>query len=57
MIFPTPSFAWQKLNQLDLDAQCLLHDVCCLWIWLRAKLVLSFSGEVIQKHDELFMNG
>ena len=53
MIFPTPSFACQKLNQLDLDAQCLLHDVCCLWIWLRAKLVLSFSGEVIQKHDEL----
>jgi len=35
----------------------LLHDVCCLWTWLRPKLVEAFPGAVVDKHDLLFMRG
>ena len=52
-----PIPALQKLNQLDMEAHFILHDVCCLWIWLRAKMEVTFTGEILKKHDELFMSG
>ena len=40
-----------------MDDQFMLHDITCLWVWLRPKLGKSFGTEVLEKHDELFMQG
>lgn len=42
---------------LDESQHLLLHDVCLLWLWLEPKLTHSFSGEIVDKHRELFMKG
>jgi len=47
----------QKLAQLDDEAQMLLHDCCCLWVYVRAALKKSFNSEIISRHDEMFEKG
>lgn len=47
----------QKLKQLNLEQCQLLHDICCVWLWLRAKLETSFAQPVLQQHDLMFMKG
>ena len=47
----------KKQAQLNEEGHLLLHDVTCLWLWVRAKLNHQFPADVITKHDELFMNG
>ena len=47
----------EKNAQLDDDGQLLLHDVVCLWNWMRPKLKSQFPGAVLQRHEELFMRG
>ena len=48
---------YQKLAQLDEEAQMQLHDNCCLWHYLRPKLESAFPKGVVQKHYEMFMRG
>lgn len=45
------------MASLNMDDQFMLHDITCLWVWLRPKLGKSFGTEVLEKHDELFMQG
>ena len=44
----------QKAAQRSEDDHILLHDVCCLWVWLRPKMVAEFPGHVVKRHDDLF---
>ena len=51
-----PTFCFQKNAQQE----CVpveLHDVVCLWNWLRPKLSAQFPGTVMAKHDDLFLRG
>ena len=45
------------MHQLNEDAQLLLFDNCCLWLWIREKMVATFPGAVIEQHDKLFEQG
>ena len=47
----------QKQHQLSEDAHLVLFDNCCLWTWMRKKMVSTFSGQVVEKHDKLFSEG
>lgn len=47
----------QKQHQLSEDAHLVLFDNCCLWTWMRKKMVTTFNGEVVEKHDKLFDEG
>ena len=47
----------QKNAQLDEESQLLLHDVTCLWHWLRPKMESAFPAPVIAKHDAMFQRG
>lgn len=47
----------QKSSMLSEDDHALLHDTCCLWLWLLPKLKLEFPGTVIARHEELFAKG
>ena len=54
LIFCDPA---QKAAQLSEDGHILLHDVCCLWVWLLPKLLSSFPGNTVKQHEELFHKG
>ena len=47
----------QKLCQLTEEQHAALHDISCLWLWLRKQMETEFPGDVISRHDELFANG
>ena len=47
----------QKEVQLGLEEQLHLHDLVCLWIYVREKMSTSFTGEVMERHDILFQKG
>ena len=47
----------EKQHQLNEDAHHVLFDNCCLWVWVREKMVKNFDGEVVHRHDELFAEG
>ena len=47
----------QKNAQLDEAGHLALHDAVCLWVWLRPKLAAEFPGDVVARHEELFMKG
>ena len=47
----------QKLQQLTEEQHVLLHDICCLWVWLEPKLRSSFSGAICDKHCKMFSDG
>lgn len=47
----------QKAAQLDEEKAMLLHDICCLWIWLRSRMEESYGTDVLERHDGLFMKG
>ena len=51
------SFCGQKLKQLCSESCQHLHDICCLWLWLRSKLETSFTRPVLDQHDAMFMKG
>jgi len=45
------------MHQLNEDAQLLLFDSCCLWLWIREKMASAFPGTVLEQHDKLFEQG
>ena len=47
----------QKNAQLDEESQLLLHDITCLWHWLKPKMESAFPATVIQKFDDMFFRG
>ena len=47
----------QKLAQYSDEEHQSLHDITCCWLWLRSHMETTFPGEVLAKHDELFMEG
>ena len=47
----------QKAAQRSEDEHILLHDICCLWVWLRPKMAAEFPGHVVKRHDDLFAKG
>ena len=53
---PGPALC-QKLAALAEDEHFLLHDVTCLWCWLRPKMAKHFGTEIVDRHDELFLDG
>ena len=48
---------FQKLEQLNEEQHVLLHDVCCLWVWLVPHLREAFPGTVLEKHKAMFEQG
>ncbi|CAK9015357.1 unnamed protein product [Durusdinium trenchii] len=44
----------RKSSQLDLPAHEALHDIACLWQWVRAKMEREFPADVISHHDALW---
>ena len=47
----------QKLAQLGEEQLQGLHDLCCLWIYLRPHLERTFQGAVVDKHLKMFWDG
>ena len=47
----------QKMAQLDEEKSQLLFDVCCLWQYLRPKMISNFPHAVVEKYDQLFLKG
>ena len=47
----------QKEVQRGEEAQIHLHDMICLWLWMKKKMKESFPGEVLDRHQTLFDNG
>lgn len=47
----------QKLHQLDEDGHVALHDISCLWVWIKKKLSTMFFGEVLDRHQKLWEDG
>ena len=47
----------QKNQQLNEEAATMLHDVVCLWLWLREKMKVEFAEPIIAHHDEKFLKG
>ena len=45
------------MHQLNEDAQLLLFDSCCLWLWIRERMASAFPGAVLEQHDKLFEQG
>ena len=56
-MFESLSFAPQKQAQMDEESHVNLHDVVCLWIWLKKKMVDAFPSSVVDKYDSLFHKG
>ena len=54
---PCPPLFAQKNSMLSDEDHALLHDVCCMWMWLLPKLKMEFPGTTIQKHEDLFAKG
>ena len=42
---------------MDDERAAHLHDICCLWLWVRDKMANDFSQAVIDHHTDLFMKG
>ena len=47
----------QKQAQMDEEGHVGLHDVVCLWIWLKKKLEDSFPSSLVEKYEALFLKG
>ena len=47
----------QKMAQITEEQQQMLHDICCLWIYLKPRLEEAFPGGVVQKHVQMFWDG
>ncbi|CAL1131715.1 unnamed protein product [Cladocopium goreaui] len=47
----------KKQSQISEDEHFLLHDVCCLWLWVKQKMAESFTVTEVEKHQELFDKG
>lgn len=47
----------QKEVQLGFEEQLHLHDLTCLWIYVRGKMSATFTGEVMARHETLFEKG
>ena len=47
----------QKFAMLDIDGLVNLHDIVCLWIWLRERLQRTFPMETVAKYENLFQKG
>ena len=47
----------QKLSQLSDEQHADLHDVACCWVWIREQLKKHFTGEMVEKHNEMFASG
>ena len=47
----------EKQSQISEDEHFLLHDVCCLWLWVKQKMAESFTVTEVEKHQELFDKG
>jgi hypothetical protein len=47
----------QKMAQTTEEQQQMLHDICCLWIYLRPRLEEAFPGGIVQKHTQMFWDG
>ena len=52
-----PVFLFQKAAQLDEEQATSLHDIVCLWVWLRSHMEHEFNKTVVEQHDVLFMKG
>ena len=47
----------QKAAQMDEEAHIHLHDIVCLWIWVREKISTEFNGETINNFEKMFHDG
>ena len=47
----------QKEAQLSEQNHLDLHDLTCLWLFVKKAMSASFPGEVVERHQELFDNG
>ncbi|CAK9037631.1 unnamed protein product [Durusdinium trenchii] len=52
-----PGESRQKMAQLSEDEHIHLHDICCLWVWLRAELEGAFPSNMVDKYTDLFYKG
>lgn len=54
---PVPCDPVQKSHQLDEDAMILLHDISCCWCWMKEKLKVTFSSEIVDQLTGLWEGG
>ena len=47
----------QKNQQLNEEGATMLHDVVCLWVWVKETMKMEFTAAVIEQHDEKFLKG
>lgn len=47
----------EKEAQLSDESHVELHDLTCLWLYVKDQMGKSFPGEVVDRHQELFDNG
>jgi hypothetical protein len=39
------------------EEHAALHDITCCWLWIRENMLTAFPGELVTKHDALFLEG
>ena len=47
----------QKECQRGEEQQIMIHDCVCLWLWVKEKMINTFQGEIIERHQALFDGG
>lgn len=47
----------QKLAQLDEEGHIHLHDIVCLWVWLKERLQRAFPSDTVDRYTEYFHKG
>lgn len=47
----------QKNQQLNEEGATMLHDVVCLWLWVKEKMKMEFAAGTIEQHAEKFLKG
>lgn len=50
-------FGPQKSHQLNEEGHLLLHDITCLWCWLKTKMETMFNADVVARHQKLWDEG
>lgn len=50
-------FPGQKSHQLSLEEHQYLADICCLWLWLRPKLLQEMESKASERLDEMWDTG
>ena len=55
---PTHNKMFVQVNaQLDEAGHLQLHDIACLWCWLRPQLQAEFPSQTVDHYTDLFMKG